>query len=61
VATDITDKQLGACRKVRCAKAFEVNQDNDATADDVYQKDACDSSFGCRPHDAALAHLHQME
>jgi hypothetical protein len=31
VATDITDKQLGACRKVRCAKAFEVNQDNDAT------------------------------
>jgi class 3 adenylate cyclase len=42
VATDIMDKQLGACRKKRWAKAFEINQDNDVTAPEECPKDAAD-------------------
>jgi class 3 adenylate cyclase len=40
VATDIMDKQLGACRKARWAKAFEIkNEDTDVITGDEYQKD----------------------
>jgi hypothetical protein len=64
VATDIADKQLGACRKARWAKAFEIDKNTDVitirmpegtiTIARLRLSSSTDSSFRCRPHDAAL-------